>query len=296
MNVDQGSFLILGINVPALIVYILVALFVVIAALMITGTKVNFSAWMPHALTRQVEDAKIELAANKFWKADQGLPFQGLIVKQKDFPITVSPKSYTVSVEMLVLNSRSHTSEEVYRHILHRGTNELAPLTESSSVVDLFTNTNSCSYGTGIYGNLPAKGLPGKMNPGIFGDPYTNDIHVFVDTTAGRESVKIVDIPMDVPFHLTVIVQGRLLEVYINCGLEISKILKGTPIGVPTEWYGVSGPKALSAQLQNLIVWTFPLSSDDLRTRCPPITFNKKMPMCTQDQRSGAAKTCKSAA
>ena len=68
------------------------------------------------------------------------------------------------------------------------------------------------------------------MNPGVFLDPNLNDILVFVDTEGGdRESLRIPNIPLDIPFRIGIILNDRVLEFYLNCRLETTKILKYKP-------------------------------------------------------------------
>jgi hypothetical protein len=120
---------------------------------------------------------------------------------------------------------------------------------------------------------MAAYGLPKRMNPGIFLDPNVNDILVFVDTlkngTTFRESLRVSDIPLDIPFRIAVIVSKRLLEVYINCKLETTKLLDGDPKEVENIWYGLSGSNSADAQIQNLTIWRHALTIDELSPLCP---------------------------
>jgi hypothetical protein len=123
------------------------------------------------------------------------------------------------------------------------------------------------------------------MNPGIFLDPNKNDLIIFVDTESGsqsyRESVRIPDIPMDIPFRLSLTLKNQVLNVYLNCRLEITKVLDGVPRSVENRWYGLAGAAAAQAQLQNLYVWRRALQADEAGAACssPPV-FDKKRPLC----------------
>jgi hypothetical protein len=120
------------------------------------------------------------------------------------------------------------------------------------------------------------------MNPGVFLDPNLNDILVFIDTeNATRESVRIVDIPLDMPFRITVVVNKTVLEVYLNCRLEVTKILKNPPKVVDNQWFGLAGAASAQAQIQNLRVWPSPLLSTDIHPLCPGAPdFSVKRQIC----------------
>jgi len=66
-----------------------------------------------------------------------------------------------------------------------------------------------------------------------------------------------------------VLVHKRLLEVYINCKLEVTKLLDGEPKEVENDWYGLSGGAAGEAKIQNLTVWQVPLTIEELTPLCP---------------------------
>jgi hypothetical protein len=123
------------------------------------------------------------------------------------------------------------------------------------------------------------------MNPGIFLDPNTNDIVVFIDTERGseiyHESVRISDVPMDIPFRIGVIVNETVLEVYLNCKLEVSLVLKGRPQSVEDVWYGIAGAAGAQAQVQNLYIWKRAVPSDQIGSVCGnPPKFKFTRPIC----------------
>lgn len=191
----------------------------------------------------------------------------------------VSDNLFSINVDCILYDSRSYsTTDGPYRHILHRGSAELEATTVGGIV------TTGCSRIL-RNDNLPLYGLPKRMNPGIFLDRNTNDVILFVDTESGidvfRESVRIPDIPLNKPFRLGVIVHNQVLEVYLNCRLEVTRILAGAPKRVENIWYGLSGSAAAQAQIQNLYVWKRAISAEDIRPLCPaPPTFNAKRPIC----------------
>jgi len=83
--------------------------------------------------------------------------------------------------------------------------------------------------------------------------------------------VRIRDIPLDIPFRLGIVVNERVLEVYLNCKLEVTKLLTHKPKKVENKWFGVAGAAAANDQIQNLYLWKRPLVSTDMRYLCPPI-------------------------
>ncbi len=145
---------------------------------------------------------------------------------------------------------------------------------------------------------MPPYGLPKRMNPGVFLDPNVNDVLVVVDTERGgdfiREHVRIKDIPMDQPFRLGIVVKEHVLEVYLNCRLEVSKILYGRPRAVENVWYGLSGTAAAQAQIQNLYIWKRALPADQMTTLCKyPVKFDIERPICDASESATLMPTVK---
>jgi len=144
----------------------------------------------------------------------------------------------SLGVEIVIFNSRAQSIEtSPYRNLLYRGSEDLSNFTPNSP--------GSAPLGAGGLND----GLPSEMSPGVFVDRFTNDLIVFVDTDpideiykdinhAFRESIRINDLPLNVPFYLHLIIKGKILEVYVNCRLAGTKLLHGKPRNVPNEWYG----------------------------------------------------------
>lgn len=194
-----------------------------------------------------------------------------LMLTSSEFPMS-SPEIYTVGVEIIVGDTRTNDKMGPYRHIIHRGTNELMN----------FTDPNSAGSAPKGMGDL-ADGLPRQMNPGIFLDKFTNDLIIFIDTdpigkgsNSYRESIRIPDIPLKKGFHLHLVVHDRLIEVYINCRLVSTKLLNGNPKGVPNSWYGRIGFSRAAAIIQNLTLWDSSLYAIELRNKCPVIDISKR--------------------
>ena len=264
-SISIGSF-----GLSSIALYILLACLIAAIVMMLLNVKIPWKTMFP--IPRKWT---ILAQAYKFWAPSN--EFTNLKVDSTVGP-SLADNSYSLTIESLLFNSRNYNNTEgPYRHIAHRGSNELASATVRGLVSGCGATTN--------YGDLPPFGLPKRMNPGIFLDPNTNDIIIFVDTVDGaksyRESLRIADIPLDIPFRIGIIVNGKILEVYFNCGLEATKLLKGTPRGVENSWYGLAGSADAEAQIQNLHLWTFPLTADDIRPLCPsPPTFSKLRPIC----------------
>jgi len=201
--------------------------------------------------------------AQVFW---QKMPLSKKFVVPEDTMENFRETKYTCLMDIVLKNTRPRSGGNVYRHLYHRGSEDLASST------------------------LPAYGLPKRMNPGVFLDPNVNDILVYVDTvkngTTFRESLRISDIPLDIPFRLAVMVSRRILEVYINCKLETTKLLDGDPKEVENAWYGLSGGSPAEAQLQNLTIWRRPLIIDEITHMCPPklLVFNMAEQVCESDK------------
>lgn len=264
-----------GFNTATIAYVLLGALVVYFIGLMLLNKPIDFS-W----LDPRPKSMKTTSDAYLFWKPS--VIFTNLQIPAGSVP-GFTNNLYSIMVDSLLLNTRNFKGTGgPWRHILHRGSNELAVTTlggalKSSGCVSAFNSKG--------LGALPKDGMPKRMNPGIFLDPNTNDIVVFVDTERGgdsfRESVRISDIPMDIPFRIGVIVNGKVLEVYLNCRLEVSKVLSGRPRSVEDTWYGLSGAAAAQAQIQNLYIWKRAVPADQIGSVCPGLPkFKKTRPIC----------------
>jgi len=258
-----------NINVPAaattfsyksVILYLVVFAIIGFIVFMLLGKRFDFS-WLDF----RTAHSKIVSKGHVFWET---MPVSGKLVVPDDTVENFHNNRYTCLADVVLKNTRSPRGGNVYRHLLHRGSEDL------------------------LSGTLPAFGLPKRMNPGIFVDPNVNDILVYIDTvkngTTFRESLRISDIPLDIPFRIAVLVSKRLLEVYINCKLETTKLLDGDPKEVENTWYGLSGSNRADAQIQNLKIWRHALTIDELSPLCPRQlpTFNTLSipPACKSDK------------
>jgi hypothetical protein len=275
MNINFGALGISGGSTNGLfgvtsnvLLYVLVAAVLVAIIIMVVQPKIDWTVFDPRPKRIQVSSRAYKTWDNLF--SYTNLQYTG--------PADFDSRSYSLQFDCILYNTRNYmTNEGPYRHILHRGSKELASINGTANLL------SGCAP-AGV-GELPPFGLPSRMNPGIFVDPNINDIIVFVDTMNGatpyRESVRIVDIPLDIPFRLGVIINGQVLEVYLNCKLEVTKVLAGTPREIENDWYGIAGRANAQAQIQNMLLWTFPLAAEDMRPLCPELPkFGVKRPLC----------------
>ena len=276
---DKRRFLLYGLGV----------LIVILAILMVLQVRFNM---FPSYLDPRPLRNKVESQSLLYWSPSPSADRYSLEVP-KDAMANPKYDRYTISTEMVWTNTRTMNANGPYRHILHRGSDELKALRNDMETLfvqsTMFGGSGSGSAPPGtVMRPLPKFGLPKRLNPGIFADPATNDMLVFVDTqTDGnvflRESVRVVDIPLDQPFRVAVVVMDKYVEVYINCRLEVTKVLEGRPISVENAWYGLSGSAALRARLQNLKYWGRGLSATELATLCvTPIDFSD-LGTCPED-------------
>ena len=156
-----------------------VFLFVALIVMFAVNTKYHFlpAKWN---LFKQLGLVKSEDAT--YWTDPNALTT--LAITQTQLPANFPTRfGYTIMFDTMIFNSRASftTSGRTlpYRHLLHRGSD------------DLGTAGTSGGCGGGGSSTATTNGLPKYMNPGFIGDPSTNDIIVFIDTSAGRESARI---------------------------------------------------------------------------------------------------------
>lgn len=262
------------------LLYVLAALVIVLVLFMLYGTRINLS-WLDPRPRQWI----ISQDAAHYWRSE-GV-YNNLRVPKNQLIPDFKDDEYSLNVEIILDNTRNYwNADGPYRHIAHRGSHDLI-----SKDGDNDNNTITMCTMT-ANSKLPPYGLPKRMNPGILLDPNVNDILVFVDTSNGaetfRESVRIRDIPLNIPFRLGVVVNERVLEVYMNCKLEVTKLLTHKPKKVEKEWFGLAGSAAANAQIQNLYLWKRALVSSDMRYLCPSLANIKfpKKPACP-DKASG---------
>jgi hypothetical protein len=239
---SKARDLVASFGISDIALYIGVGCFLFALLLLLTNIKLDLS-WLDIRSKR----SKVLDTSAVFWAPSTKA--SSLTVPLNIAPQGFHDEAYSMNVDVRLDDTRNYGATEApYRQVVHRGSNELAS------------------------GPLPPFGLPKRLNPGLFLDPNTNDLLVFVDTTYGsetlRESLRVADIPMGVPFRVGVVINHRVLEVYLNCKLEATKILTGIPKRVENEWYGLAGAAHAQGLVQNLTVWKTALSATDLRALC----------------------------
>lgn len=194
---------------------------------------------------------------------------KSLIITSDEFPMT-NANIYSVAFEIMVANTRSDDAQGPFRHIIHRGANDIKEFTRNAP--------GSVPKGRGGLND----GLPSEMNPGIFIDQFTNDLIIFVDTDpvkhgnhGFRESVRVTDIPLRTPITIHLTLHEQILEVYINCRLAGSKILHGNPRAVSNNWFGLVGFSPAPAIVQNVKIWDIDLYATEIRNMCSAIQISK---------------------
>lgn len=249
------------------VIYGLVILIVVGVVLIVVD---NFFPFLPvNPIGGPSEAAR---AVKNFWPADG----ENLIVPAGESP-TVMPSNYSMSVQIMIGDSRTPSIGK-FRHIVHRGSNPCGITTQSAG-----TESNEMHLDAGD--NYKQTGLPGIMNPGLFLDSFKNDLHVFVHTQGKEgsmdvlwlESLTIEDVPLGAPLTIGIICNGKTLEVYMNCRLYSTLLLKGTPY-LPksqNQWFGRYCSYPMSGLVKNLQLWDSPLGSTDYLQMCRSGSFNK---------------------
>jgi len=240
-----------------LILYILFALVIVLIYLLLTGYKLSFKM-----LDIRPKKYKALGDAHWFWKNGMGGASNLRLTDADGLPLDTDTK-YTYHFDLLLSNTRNVSNiAGPYHHIFHRGSDEL------------YNDKSAGVMSSDSSSKLPPYGLPRRLNPGIFLDPNTNDILVFVDTKSKsgevfRESGRISDVPVDKPLRLTVTVHNKVLEIDLNCKLELTKVLAGDPRTVENVVYGLCGPAVATASIQNLLIWPYALDNGLLADFCP---------------------------
>jgi hypothetical protein len=250
-----------------ILMYGLLAAIVVFIILMLWNKRLNFDWIKPKRLLLQNE-------GTVYW--NKGDRFTNLYVSETDAIQNFQDQAYSISFDCILFDTRNRNATQgPYRQLVHRGSDELMPPRKSLMDMELPP--------------MPADGLPKHMNPGVFLDPNLNDIIVFVDTSMHgefyRESLRIADLPLQIPFRLEIVINGRVLDVYINCQLEATKMLQGYPRTVKNAWYGLAGNKPAQAQIQNLWLWNRTLTVDEIKQVCgPELKFKQLRSKCVDDE------------
>jgi len=212
-------------------------------------------------------------AGRSFWSAGG----ENLMVPAAESP-TVNPTNYSMSVQLMIGDSRPLITNQ-FRHVAHRGSNPVGlAATKSGTSGHAGIQIADIPDAPQAYKTL---GLPSIMNPGLFLDKNKNDLHVFVHTTDKEtlwlESLTIEDLPLATPLTIGVICNGKTLEVYLNCRLYSTLLLKGRPYlpKADNQWFGRYGAFPVSGIVKNLTLWDTPLGTTDYTLMCRNPSFDK---------------------
>lgn len=214
-------------------------------------------------------------SSKTFWKTVQA-DSENLIV-----PVTLSntkrADQWTCSAQLILADSRT-PSPGYYRHILHRGSNPIGLSSTTAGSTGHAGIQPSDISGSSTDPSYTQTGLPEVMNPGVFLDKYKNDIHIFIHTRGKEkdmdvlwlESMTVQDVPLKQPITLNISCNGRQLDVYVNCRLYSSMLLRGTPYlpATDAQWFGRYGAYPFTGLIKNLTLWSTPLESTDMLQVC----------------------------
>lgn len=217
-------------------------------------------------------------AGKRFWTSIPA-DAENLIVSADAAP-TKQPDVWTVSFQMIIADSRTPAIGR-FRHVLHRGANPCdlsAPSTPAGSGTTGHAGIQPSDLPANTDPGYVSDGLPPIMNPGFMLDRYKNDLHVFVHTRGTEdgnqvlwlESATIEDLPINQALTVGAVCNGRTLEVYLNCRLYGTTVLRGRPYLPSTEgqWFGRYCAYPFAGLVKNLQLWGDALNSSDVIAMC----------------------------
>ena len=260
--------------------YVIMALLIgIIVALLVLVTDYFFH-YLP---SNPIGGPSAAVRAGKtFWKS-VGSDTENLIVPASLSP-TVTASNYTMTVQVVIGDTRTPSLGK-FRHVVHRGSNPCGISAPPSGA--------GASGQAGIQpGDLPpdsdptyvSLGLPQVMNPGLFLDAYKNDMHIFIHTQGTEnnmsvlflESLTVQDLPLNTPFTIGVVCNGSTLEVYLNCSLYSTMMLKGIPYlpKADNQWFGRYCSFPMTGLVKNLQLWSSALNVSDYRQSCNSASFD----------------------
>lgn len=212
--------------------------------------------------------------SSTFWTNVESSNAENLVVSTADSP-TKLPGQWTVAAQVIISDSRTPSLGK-FRHILHRGSNPAGlAATASGSTGQAGIQPSDLTSADPTYQDT---GLPDIMNPGVFLDKYKNDIHIFIHTKGHEggqevlwlESMTLADLPLNQAMNIGITCNGKSMDVYLNCRLYSSLLLRGTPY-LPTsanQWFGRYGAFPFTGLIKNLTLWPTSLGSSDYIQTC----------------------------
>ena len=222
-------------------------------------------------------------AVSRFWTklSDDS---ENLVVPVDQSP-TLQSDTYSMSVQLILADSRTPALGQ-FRHVLHRGSNPCAisVATAGPSGHAGITPSDLDAEPANMVQSYRATGLPSIMNPGLFLDRYKNDMHVFVHTRGKEngnavlwlESMTVEDLPLNQPTTIGIVCNGTTLEVYVNCNLYSTMLLRGRPYLPPkdNQWFGRYCAYPVSGLVKNLMLWPTAINSSDYMMMCSGGNFS----------------------
>lgn len=251
------------------------AIWAIIIGIVLALTLMSIDYFYPFLPLNPITGPSAMARAGKtFWKTVEA-DTENLMVPSDSSP-TTSPGQYSVSFQFAISDSRT-PSPGKFRHIVHRGSNP-AGISVSKPGSSGHANIQPDDLPQPGEPTYTATGLPQIMNPGVFLDKYKNDVHIFIHTKGKEEGMDVLllesttveDVPMNTPMNLGVVCNGRTLEVYLNCRLYSTMLLRGAPYlpKADNQWFGRYGAFPFTGLVKNLTLWAAPLGSSDYMQMC----------------------------
>lgn len=221
-------------------------------------------------------------AGQTFWTS-VGSDTENLVVPASLSP-TTSATVYTMTAQIVIGDTRTPSLGK-FRHVLHRGSNPCGISGPPSGAgASGQAGIQPSDLPPGADPTYTSLGLPQVMNPGLFLDSYKNDMHIFIHTQGTEnnmnvlflESLTVPDLPLNSPFTIGVICNGSTLEVYLNCTLYSTMMLKGTPYlpKADNQWFGRYCAFPMTGLVKNLQLWSTNLNLSDYKQMCSAASFD----------------------
>lgn len=253
----------------------LTILYVLLGAVIIAVALLGIDYYYPFLPINPLGGPSAAARAGKSFWTRTGDATENLMVTSADSPTTL-PDQYTMSVQMIISDSRAPDLGR-FRHVVHRGTNPCG-LTATKSGPTGHAGIKAADVPPDADPSYVASGLPPIMNPGLMLDSYKNDLHIFVHTRGYEgneyvlwlESMTVEDLPLNTPTTVGVVCNGQTLEVYVNCRLYGTLLLRGKPYlpAADNAWFGRYCTYPFAGSVKNLQLWGSALSTSDYTAMC----------------------------
>jgi hypothetical protein len=253
----------------------LTILYVIIAGILIATILLIVDYYVPFLPINPIGGPSAAARAGKSFWTTTGDATENLMVTSADSP-TKLPDQYTMSVQMVISDSRAPDLGR-FRHVVHRGTNPCG-LTATKSGPTGHAGIKAADIPPDADPSYVTSGLPPIMNPGLMLDSYKNDLHIFIHTRGYEgneyvlwlESMTVEDLPLNTPVTVGVVCNGQTLEVYVNCRLYSTLLLRGKPYlpSADNAWFGRYCAYPFAGSVKNLQLWGSALSTGDYTAMC----------------------------